>query len=188
MHKFNPEHASKLESPERYKLIPPKETLVSLGLKEGMTAAEIGCGSGFFAIAASDILKDDGKIYAFDTEEKMLTLLRTRLEKPNVVPILSTENKLPLKDKLLDFVLIAFVLHEATDINIFLKEAKRVIKHDGIIAIIDWIKQSEEHGPPEQERLSQNDVVSHLKELDIVIQRADQLNPSHYAVVGTIIH
>jgi len=188
MHKFNIEKADLLESEERYKILPPDEILQKIGVSEGMVMADVGCGTGFFAIPASRILGDGGQVYAFDIESKMLTLLRMRLEKSNVVPIVSEESKLPLKDKLLDLVLMAFVLHEANDLNALLTEGKRVLKHKGTFAILDWIKQSEDTGPPRDERLDQDDMVNWLISHDFDIELSERLNDSHYLLVATVNH
>ena len=188
MHKFDIEKADLLESEERYKMLPPDEILDKIGVREGMVIADVGCGTGFFAIPASRILGNEGQVYAFDIESKMLTLLRMRLEKSNVVPIVSEESKLPLKDKLLDLTLMAFVLHEAVDLDAMLTEGKRVLKHKGKLVIIDWIKQSEDIGPPRDERLDQADIVNWLKNQDFDIELSEMLNDSHYLVVATVNH
>ncbi len=188
MHRFNPENAHKLDSEERHKLLPPDKILREIGIKPGMNIADIGCGTGFFTVPAAEILGDDGQVYAFDVEKQMLTFLRMKIEKPNIVPIIVQEDKLPLKDKLLDFAFLAFVLHETPVPNIYLKEVKRILKHKGGLAIIDWIKQDEDHGPPRDERIDQKDLIDKLKSLDVKILKSDQLNGSHYVVVGEVNH
>ncbi|MDH4128856.1 MAG: class I SAM-dependent methyltransferase [Spirochaetota bacterium] len=188
MHKFNSEKAQILESEERYNLLTPDKLLRELGLKENMLAADIGCGTGFFTVEASKILGNEGKVYAFDIDSKMLTYLRMKIEKPNIVPILTDENRFPLKDKLLDFALLGFVLHEAINWNAFLSETIRVIKHHGILAIVEWIKQNEDSGPPESDRISQEEVLKYLKGLNFSIEKSEQINNSHYVIMGKVNH
>ncbi len=188
MHRFNPENAHKLDSEERHNLLPPHKILTEIGIKPGMRIADIGCGTGFFTVPAAEILGDDGQVYAFDVEKKMLTYLRMKIEKPNIVPILVEEDKLLLKDKLLDFALLAFVLHEIQSPKTYLNEVKRILKQKGNLAIIDWIKQDEEHGPPKSERIDQNDLANEFKELNIKILKSEKLNASHYVVVGEVDH
>lgn len=188
MHKFNPEKAQRLDSDERQKLLNPELTLNKIGLKEGMLAAEIGCGTGFYTIPASRILGDEGKIYAFDIESKMLTLLRMKIEKPNIVPIVCEEDKLPLKDKLLDIALMAFMLHESQEPYNYLQEIKRVIKHQGRIAVIDWNKIDEDQGPPEQERISKDQILKWFNELKLNPVINESITPSHYLLVAEVNH
>ncbi len=186
MHKFDPQQADKLDSPERHKMLPAKDILQRSGVTEGMLAAEIGCGAGFFTIPAAEILGDEGKIYAFDIEKVMLTYLRMKIDKPNIVPIQISGNKLPLKDKLLDFVLAAFVLHEAEEFSPLLKETLRVVKNSGIITIIEWIKQQEGEGPPINDRIDQDEILAFLKKESVEVEISEKLNQSHYIIMGRL--
>lgn len=188
MHKFNPEKAQKLDSEERHKLLNPEETLNKIGFEEGMLAAEIGCGTGFYTIPASRILGDDGKIYAFDIESKMLTLLRMKIEKPNIVPIVCEEDKLPLKDKLLDIALLAFMIHESSAPFDYIKEIKRVLKQLGRLAVIDWNKISEDEGPQESDRISKDQIIEWFNELKLNVVINEDLNASHYLLVAEVDH
>ena len=52
---FNPANKSKLDSPERYKILPPFKTLKIMCLKEDDIMIDIGCGTGYFTLPASEI-------------------------------------------------------------------------------------------------------------------------------------
>lgn len=184
MHKFNPEHASKLLTEERRKILPPEEILISCGLKEGMVMVDVGCGNGYFTIPASKIVGDKGKIYAIDIQEEMINQLKLNNLPKNVIPILAkNEHEFPLEDKISDFTFLAFVTHENEKVEMFLNEVKRITKDGGRIVFLEWKKQREEAGPPYEERISQDDLISVVKELDLSIIESADINQSHYKIV-----
>ncbi|CUS77514.1 Methyltransferase domain-containing protein [Candidatus Kryptonium thompsonii] len=184
MHKFNPEHGSRLLSEERRKILPPEEILKSCGLEEGMTMVDVGCGNGYFTIPASKIVGDKGKIYAIDIQEEMINQLKLNDLPENVIPILAkSEHKFPLEDKISDFTFLAFVTHENENIEMFLDEIKRITKDNGRIVILEWKKQHEEMGPPYEERISQDELISLLKKVGLSIIEYADVNQSHYKIV-----
>jgi SAM-dependent methyltransferase len=178
LHKFSPHSADRLEHPSRYQLIPPVETLRSLGLNKNMTMADIGAGTGFFSRAASSIVGPEGKVFALDMSEEMLAYLRAKGIPANMEALLSEEYRLPLEDHTIDFSFLSFVMHETPDRQRLLKEISRVTKPSGRIAIVEWKKQEEEHGPAAEERLAADDLEKNLLEYEL-LDRGD-LNESHY--------
>jgi ubiquinone/menaquinone biosynthesis C-methylase UbiE len=182
MHKFSPDNALRLERPERYAQIQPDKTLKMLGLRQGMTMVDIGAGTGFFTRPASTIVGPNGKVYATDMSADMLDHLRQHGVPANVEVLQSGEYALPLPDATADVSLVAFVLHETPDLVRFLKEIDRVTKPSGAVAIIDWKKQTEELGPPEEERLDRQCLLDLLKDHFATIHAGD-LNASHYYVL-----
>jgi precorrin-6B methylase 2 len=60
----------------------PEISLETLGLREGMTFMDIGCGYGFFTIPAAQIIGKSGKVYAVDIDSTSINQLkRDALEK-----------------------------------------------------------------------------------------------------------
>jgi ubiquinone/menaquinone biosynthesis C-methylase UbiE len=182
MHKFSPDNASRLERPERYALIPPETTLRALGLRQGMTIVDLGTGTGFFMRPASAIVGPEGRVYAADMSSDMLSHLRRGGVPDNVEVIQTEEYKIPLPDATADMSFLAFVLHETPDIVRFLKEIERVTRPSGVIAVVEWKKQTEEQGPPEEERLDRLSLLELLKDHPVTFRTGD-LNASHYFVL-----
>jgi len=185
VHKFNPAHIEKLLRPDRLGGIEPGELLISLGLKDGDVLADIGCGPGFFALPAASIVGPAGGVYAIDTQSEMLDALKERQVPANVVPVKSAEHSIPLEGSIADMALVAFVLHEAEDKTLFIEEVKRVVRIGGAVVVIDWKKQAEEHGPPEQDRLTEAEVETLFKEAGFSDIASESLNGSHYRVSAT---
>ena len=68
MHRFSPERADRLETPERYALLQPRETLLRFGLGAGMTIVDVGAGTGFFTRPAAEIVGPAGRAVAVNTK------------------------------------------------------------------------------------------------------------------------
>ena len=131
----------------------PEEILKNLDLKEEMTAADFGSGSGGWVIPLAKILKE-GKVYAIDILEEPLSALKGKAGISNISNIitiradLERDNGSTLKDDSLDLVLITNLLFQAEEKEKVLKEAKRVLKKEGEILVVDW-KADSTLGPKE---------------------------------------
>jgi ubiquinone/menaquinone biosynthesis C-methylase UbiE len=183
-HKFNPEHIGRLLGEERLMEMDPEGLLKNEGLKEGYRFADVGCGPGFFTIPAADIVGASGKVYAIDTQEEMLHELEKRDPPPNVVLVKSVESEIPLEDGSSDMALLAYVLHEAEDTVLFLKEVGRILTDDGSLLILDWKKKAEDKGPPMEDRLTEEEVLARLKEAGFVEAGVSSLTKSHYKITA----
>lgn len=181
MHKFSPDRAEKLEREDRYTVLPPEQVLSKLGLKRNMAMADIGAGTGFFSRAAAEIVGESGRVYAVDMSAEMLSRLKRRGVPANMTTVESQEYTIPLESDVVDFSLMAFVVHETEDTPRFLAEVQRITMTGGRIAIVEWEKQEEEHGPPMDERMSREEIIGRLAGFSVVASGV--LNPSHYFVL-----
>jgi len=182
MHKFDPAKIARLVSAERTEEMAPEAFLRSAGLSEGDIFADIGCGPGFYALPAAQIVGEKGRVYAVDTQEEMLEHLSRRDPPANVVPVNSTESSIPLEDSSADFVLAAFVLHEAADPAAFLREIKRLMRPGARFLLVDWQRQSEERGPPEEERIAGDEAARLVEEAGFSETASALLGASYYTV------
>jgi len=123
------------------------DVLSNLHLKSNMTGAEFGCGSAEIAITLAKIL-DDGRVYALDIQEEKLSALKGKLSQQkvsNIVTVLcdlEAEKGSTLQENSIDVVILANILFQADNKHAIINEAKRVLKKDGQILVIDWLKKS----------------------------------------------
>src|ERR1039458_7855874 len=76
---FNPANIHKLEDPKRLTWLPPQDVIRLLNLSSGMSIADIGAGSSYFAIPFARAIEPDGRILAVDMQPEMLEFLRAKL-------------------------------------------------------------------------------------------------------------
>jgi len=152
-HKFEAEKAGHLDGLGRRLLSPPDALLGRFVPIPGEIWAEIGAGTGFFAIPLAARVE---KVYAIDLNEKMLGLLRHNIAEKqveNIETAKSDESALPLADSCVDAVLLAFILHEVDEPQKFISEVSRITRTGGRLCVIEFT-ESGSHGPPREERLT----------------------------------
>ncbi len=148
-------------------MMPPHKTLESLGLKEDLDVADIGCGIGYFTIPAAEISGNASKIYALDISVEMLEEAEKRALAAglNSIRFIKVdEYDLKLEPQSVDFALLCNVLHEIDDKKQYIGEIHRIVKSGGKLAIIDWEKIDGESGPPIDHRISYEEATGLLSE------------------------
>jgi ubiquinone/menaquinone biosynthesis C-methylase UbiE len=79
------------------------------------------------------------------------------------------------------------VLHEVEDKLAFLQEVARVLRPQGILAVIEWKKTGRgEYGPAEQMRIAEDDLKIALQACTFANLQVIEINQDMYAVVATI--
>ncbi|WP_252315939.1 class I SAM-dependent methyltransferase [Sinobaca sp. H24] len=79
---------SYLDSQERRDELPPEEVFGMIPLKSSDDVLDFGAGTGYFSIPAAK--KTAGTVYALDTDDSMLEIIRSKTVKEgltNIVPI-----------------------------------------------------------------------------------------------------
>ncbi|HDL15106.1 MAG TPA: methyltransferase domain-containing protein [Euryarchaeota archaeon] len=95
----------------------------------------------------------------------------------------STEDKIPLPGESVDIAFMANVLHEI-DGDGTLREAHRILRHGGILVVVDWKKEKAEIGPPMEHRLSLKEAELKIKEVGLSPKDSFEIQPYHYCIVA----
>jgi ubiquinone/menaquinone biosynthesis C-methylase UbiE len=187
-HVFDPKHKHVLDDPGRKKWQDPELLIDWLSIKGDETIADIGAGTGFFAIPFA-AMSPSIKVYAVDVSSEMLQTLKDKQQKAgldNINRILSDENGIPIDDAAADIVLAADVFHELVGNTKIFEEIKRILKDDGRFIVVDWIKKRRVvFGPPFRSRKTPEEVTSILKDYGFALRRQADLYPKHYTLEFT---
>jgi ubiquinone/menaquinone biosynthesis C-methylase UbiE len=136
-----------LDSNFRRKMQPPESIIKRSGIKPGMKVLEVGCGSGAFTGAIARAVGNEGEVHALDIQPGMLEQLRRKLARPenedvrNIHLHQNSAYELPFPDGTFDVVYYVTVLQEIPDPVRALREASRVLKSTGIIAVSEWLTE-----------------------------------------------
>ncbi len=89
--------------------------LRGVGVREGQTVLDFGCGEGTYAIPAARLVGNEGLVYALDQDRAKLAELRgkseaARLENIRIVRVIDRAS-IPLADESVDLILLYDVLH-----------------------------------------------------------------------------
>jgi protein-L-isoaspartate O-methyltransferase len=104
-----------LERPERIKEEEPAKLIKALELKEGMTVADVGAGSGYHAFLMSPLVGEKGKVIASDIQQEMLDLITAKAKKQevkNIETVKGTTKDPKLPKGAVDLILMVDVYHE----------------------------------------------------------------------------
>lgn len=119
----------------------PEQMLKQLGIKEGMTVCDMGCGNGFYSLTMAEMVGAKGKVLAVDIQPEMLQLLSRRAATTNVNNIdmiLGTVVDPKLPDNSVDLVLMVDVYHEFSHPQAMLKAIRKSLKPEGKIALVEF--------------------------------------------------
>lgn len=186
-HKFDVKNKKRLDNEKRRAVMPPFQTLERLGLKEGNTVADIGCGTGYFTIPAAEITGTSSKIYAMDISMEMLEEVEKKALEAgltNIRGIKTDEYDLKVDNLSVDFIIMSNVLHEIEDKGKIIAEINRIHKNGGTLAIIEWEKIQGESGPPVDERLSYEDVAHMLSQNGYEIIEKHGIGADFYGITA----
>ena len=140
---------------------------VTLDLQKGATFLDMACGKGEYAIGFSKIIGNEGLIYAVDLWEDNITSLVKTLSTAGIknirASVADVSKPMPIGSDSIDVCLMATVLHDliqAKTADGAIKEAARVLKPHGLLAVIEFKKIDGPPGPPIHIRLLPQDVES----------------------------
>ncbi len=171
-------------------ILNPEKVLREIGLKKGNTFLDAGCGEGHFSIAASEIVGDEGRIYAVDIYGESIVTLKKEISKKNIsnIEALTADitSNIPVESGSIDVCLMANMLHGFVankEVEDSLREITRVLKAGGTLAVIDFKKISNTPGPPLSIRMTPEEVEAVITRYDCKKEQVIEVGPYHYAVV-----
>jgi ubiquinone/menaquinone biosynthesis C-methylase UbiE len=148
-----------------FSLIDPKKIFEALRLKSDCVFLDMACGAGQYAVAASEIIGDNGFVYAVDLWEEGVNILMEQVSVKGIKNIQAmvgdVTKPIPIDRDCVDVCLMATALHElalSQTADAALSEAARVLGSDGTLAIIEFDKIDRPPGPPIHIRLTPDDV------------------------------
>jgi SAM-dependent methyltransferase len=130
-----------LDRPNRDAVQRPQHVLDVLGIHEGQTVADIGCGSGYFTVELAKRVGPRGHVIATDLQQEMLDLLKKKLVAANIGNVTSKlttpeDAKLPRGE--IDVVLMVDVYHELPNPPATLAQIKRALAPGGKLALVEY--------------------------------------------------
>jgi len=151
------------DDPKRDAWQKPHEVIQALSLKPDAVIADIGSGTGYFAVRLANMVPK-GRVYGVDTEPDMVRYLADRAKRENrgnVVAVAGAPGDAHLPEKA-DLVLLVDVYHHIDDRERYFGNLRASLKPGGRIAVIDFRLDSAE-GPPRAARIAPQRVIDELK-------------------------
>jgi ubiquinone/menaquinone biosynthesis C-methylase UbiE len=169
----------------------PKKNIIQLGLHEGMRIADFGAGSGHVARIVSTLVGHTGHVYVVEIQKGLVKKLEDDLKADKITNVsciwgdIEKNGGTKIADESMDAVIVSNVLFQVTDKFGLIDEAKRILKKDGKILVIDWQESSSGIGPVS------NKVVDKTSAIDLFHRRGLKLfssistEPHQYGIIFT---
>jgi len=166
----------------------PDAVLKEIGVKPGMTVADLGAGTGYFSVHLAKAVGDKGRVYAIDVEPKLVEHIKHRAQKaqlPQIVPVLAPTDDPKLPAHGVDCVLIVDTWHHIDDRLTYLPKLAAGLKPGGRVAVVDFKKGDFPVGPPDAHKLTADEVAAEFSAAGWKLAaRWDEL-PYQYVLVFT---
>jgi len=118
---------------------PPERILAEIGIMQGMTVLDFGCGPGSFSLAAARLTGHMGKVYAMDIDVHAINCVDKAAKHHGVenIQIINGETMGDIPTGTVDVVVMYDVLHQISIPSQILVEIYRVLKLRGIPSVGD---------------------------------------------------
>lgn len=171
------------------KFIDPQAVLGQLEIKDRIKVADFGCGAGFFSLAFAQKIGKEGVVYALDILPERLETVNSQAKNLGLTNIVTKRTNLEMEEgsKLpegsVDWVVIKDMLYQNKQKAKILTEARRVIKNDGRILLIEWKSEDTSIGPEDNLRISKENLISLAQENGLGVFKEIQAGDFHYGLV-----
>ena len=166
----------------------PIKNLKAFGLRDDMVVADLGAGSGFYSLAAAQMVPR-GKVYAIEIIKDFLTSIKNKAKDAhlynmeclwgNIEKIGGTQ----IKDKVVDAVIASNILFQVENKEKFADEAKRILKPDGKLLLIDWSDDISSVGASLDKTISEKQAQELFEKKGFVLDREIDAGNHHYGMI-----
>ncbi len=129
----------------------PGQLVRLLGIRAGMTVADVGAGSGYYVVRLSPVVGPNGRIIAEDIVPDYLQDLRKRVRDlglQNVTVVRGEPHDPRLPTGSVDVAIMAYMYHEVTQPYGLLYNLVPALKPGARVGIVDVLAPTSQHGTP----------------------------------------
>lgn len=172
-------------------LLDPKIILEKVGLEEGMTVADLGCGGmGYFSLQAAYLVGEKGLVFAVDILPFVLENVKERAKARGLDKIIKTVQSnleifgaTKIRNESLDFALLINIFFQTKRHKNMIREAVRMLKPKGKLVVVDWKKTGAPFGPPVGDRVNPQKIEKLALQIGLKKKFAFDAGPYHYGLV-----
>ncbi|MEN9783570.1 MAG: hypothetical protein RJA24_913 [Pseudomonadota bacterium] len=175
--------AKVFDDPKRDAWQKPHEVIQALKLKPDAVIADIGSGTGYFAMRFAHMVPK-GKVYGLDTEPDMVKYLTDRAKRDGMKNVIAVQAKpgSPQLPELADLVILVDVYHHVENREQYFRQLQKSLKPGGRLAVIDFKMDSPE-GPPKAARIAPEQVKTELQKAGYRIIEEHAFLPNQYFLI-----
>ena len=166
----------------------PDAVLREIGVKPGMTVADLGAGTGYFSVHLAKAVGEKGRVLAIDVEPKLVDYVRQRAAKANlaqIVAVLAPTDDPKLPEHGVDRVLIVDTWHHIDDRLSYLPKLAAGLKPGGRVVVVDFKKGDFPVGPPDAHKLTADAIAAEFSTAGFKLASQWGELPYQYVLVFT---
>lgn len=167
----------------------PTSIVDQFALLPTMHIADIGTGSGAYALAVHEHLGANGRIYACDVQRSLVERLRSEAKEKNMLNLsciwsdAEAKNGTKLAEQSLDGVIVANILFSIENKKAFLTEITRVLKPTGKVYFVEWADSEEPFGPKNDRLITPEKAITLFADFGFTKERELRAGTHHYGMV-----
>ena len=171
----------------------PDKVIKEMFVGEGMTVTDFGSGVGFYTIPLARRVGPYGRVFAIDVMGDFLRKIKNEAARAglNNVEVIQGDLESVSGSGLLtasvDRIIIANTLFQTEQPLQVVLEAKRIIKHSGKVAVIDWQESFNQVGPHKDHILTKDDVRKLFEENGFEFESFIDAGEHHYGMLYSVI-
>jgi len=188
LHADSKAYIALLDDPTRDAYQKPHQVVQALALKGGERIADIGAGSGYFALRFAQHVGAAGRVYAVDVNPDMILHLNERVRDArldNVRTVLARPADPLLADASVDLVFVCDTWHHIPDHAAYLQRLRKALRPGGRIVIVDFQRRETPVGAPMEMRIAREDVVREFEQAGFRLAREETFLPYQYLLIFT---
>lgn len=169
----------------------PKSNVLQMGLREGMKVAELGVGSGHYALSAAHVVGSSGRVYAIDVQEELLRHVMDAAAQGhlrNVEAVWGNVEKqggTKLKPQSMDAAILSNTLFQLHHRDAAVSEIKRILVPGGRLLVIDWAGAYGGIGPKPDQVITEHVAEEFFIAAGFHKVKSFRAGAHHYAIVFT---
>ncbi len=171
----------------------PKTLVQRMKIHSGMVVGDIGSGIGHYSLAIANLVGKEGRVYAIDIQEDVLTHLRHNAEEQHIQNIetiwgdIEKQFGTKIRDNILDAVVFSNILFQLENKSSALAELKRIIKIGGKLLLVEWSSSRSKIGPAVDRIITEDDASKLLNEAGFQENERFTVGTHHYAIIASAI-
>jgi ubiquinone/menaquinone biosynthesis C-methylase UbiE len=167
----------------------PENNIKQFALASGMQVADFGSGSGFYSMAAAKEVAPSGRVFAVDIQKDLLEKLKNgaRQNHLNNIDIIWGDLEhlggTKLRENSMDAVIACNLFFQIENKDGLCLEAKRILRPNGRVMVVDWAGSFGGLGPTEKDVVSKDSLTHIFEEHGFVLDREISAGAHHYGLI-----
>jgi len=164
----------------------PDQALSLIGVRPGMSVADVGAGSGFMTSRLARLVGPTGHVYANDIQPGLLRIIQQKAQAEhlsNIEIVQGAETDAHLPDGAIDLALLVDVYHEFWHPQEMLRSIRRALKSNGQLVVVEYRKEDPTIPIADTHRMSVADVRAEVQAEGFTFDRTIEELPRQHIII-----